>query len=65
MLRRMVDQPRRAGIPARVDAREGRAERIGVERIEQEDDQIAARIGERTRVLIDEAYVAALDVEPA
>jgi hypothetical protein len=63
MLWRVVDQPRLARVLARADPREGRAQRVGVERVEQEDDQITARIDGRPCVFVDEANIAASDVE--
>jgi len=61
----MIDQARLARFSSRCDPRERRAQRVGIERVEQEDDQIAARIGERPRVLVDEAHVGAAGVESA
>jgi len=53
----MVDQARLARSRPRADPFERRAQRVGVERVEQERDQVAARIGERARVGVDQPDV--------
>jgi len=63
VLRRVIEQARLACVGAGRDPREGSAQRIGVERIEQEDDQIARWICERARIFVRETDVGAAGVE--
>jgi hypothetical protein len=61
----MVEQADGARAVALGQARQGGAQRRGVEGVEHEHHEIAAWIGERAGVRVDQPHVAASDVEPA